>query len=190
MLRFLLLSVIISLCHISNAQVKILFDATKAETAGNADWVIDADVYNLSFSNGPATIGGGNEANAQKIPNPLQSNITSTTAETYWKGGLSYWGTDCVKQGYQVETLPYNGVISYGNAANTQDLSNYKIFVVVEPNILFTATEKTAIINFVQNGGSLFMVSDHNQSDRNNDGHDSPEIWNDLFTNKIDAFVV
>jgi hypothetical protein len=28
------------------AQVKVLFDATKAESAGNADWVIDADVHN------------------------------------------------------------------------------------------------------------------------------------------------
>ena len=27
----------------TNAQIKILFDATKAEMAGNADWVIDAD---------------------------------------------------------------------------------------------------------------------------------------------------
>ena len=27
----------------SNAQIKVLFDATKSEMAGNADWVIDAD---------------------------------------------------------------------------------------------------------------------------------------------------
>ena len=31
----------------TNAQIKILFDATKAEMAGNADWVIDADEFNL-----------------------------------------------------------------------------------------------------------------------------------------------
>lgn len=183
MLRFLLSTLIISLCYVSSAQVKILFDASKAETAGNADWVIDADVFNLNYNNGPATTGGGREANAQRIPTAPQSNITNATAETYWNGGLSYWGTDCVKQGYQVETLPYNGAISYGNASNTQDLSYYNIFVVPEPNILFTASEKIAIITFVQNGGSLFIIADHNQSDRNNDGYDSPTIWNDLFTN-------
>jgi hypothetical protein len=32
-----------------NAQIKILFDATKAEAAGNADWVIDADQTILVF---------------------------------------------------------------------------------------------------------------------------------------------
>lgn len=33
--------------------VKILFDATKAESEGNADWVVDADLNNLRFSSGP-----------------------------------------------------------------------------------------------------------------------------------------
>lgn len=167
----------------TNAQVKILFDATKAETAGSADWIIDADANNLGYGTGPAVLNGGTESNAQRIPTPLQSNITPSTVETYWTGALSAWGIDCVKKGYQVETLPYNGAITYSNSANAQDLSNYKIFVVVEPNIFFTASEKTAIMDFVKNGGSLFMVSDHTVSDRNNDGYDSPAIWNDLLTN-------
>lgn len=171
----------------TQAQVKILFDATKAETAGNADWVIDADAHNLIYNTStglPYTSAAtGKQSNPQQVPTPAQSAITSTTTEAYWQGGISGWGVDCVKKGYEVETLPYNGVISYGNSSNAQDLSHYKIFVVVEPNIVFSAAEKTAIINFVQNGGSLFMVSDHTVSDRNNDGWDSPAIWNDLFTN-------
>jgi len=88
-----------------------------------------------------------------------------------------------VKKGYTVETLPYNGQITYGNASNVQDLSKYKVFVVCEPNIVFTSSEKTAILNFVHGGGGLFMVSDHNNSDRNNDGWDSPHIWDDLMIN-------
>jgi len=168
---------------LSNAQVKILFNATKAEMAGSADWVIDADVHNLGFSNGPAVAGQGTESNPQQVPTPAQSGITANTAQTYWTGGISAWGVDCVKKGYVVESLPYNGAITYGNASNPQDLSNYKVFVDCEPNILYTSAEKTAIIQFVQNGGGLFMVSDHTVSDRNNDGHDSPEIWNDLMSN-------
>ena len=183
MKRILLLTFCFIVCCVTRAQVKILFDATKAETAGNADWIIDADAFNISYSNGPATLGGGNDANAQQTPTPLQANITAGTVESFWKGGLSYWALDCVRKGYQVETLPYNGVISYGNIANPQDLIHYNLFVIDEPNILFTVNEKTALINYVQNGGSLFIISDHTQSDRNNDGHDSPEIWNDLFTN-------
>jgi hypothetical protein len=168
----------------TSAQVKILFDASKAETAGNADWIIDADQYNLNYySNGTANIGGGNEANAQRIPTPAQSGITASTSETYWNGGLSNWAVDCVKKGYTVETLPYNGAITYGNAGNAQDLTNYKVFIVCEPNFVFTLAEKQAILSFVQNGGGLFMVADHTMSDRNGDGWDSPNIWNDLMSN-------
>ena len=167
----------------SYSQVKILFDATKAESAGNADWVIDADAHNISWSTGPAVVGSGNESNPQRIPTPAQSTITSSTAETYWEGALSSWGIDLVKKGYIVETLPYNFAITYNNTSNAQDLSNYKVFIVCEPNIMFTTAEKTAIVQFVKNGGGLFMVSDHANSDRNNDGKDSPQVWNDLMYN-------
>ncbi len=167
--------------YYSFSQVKILFDATKAETAGNADWVIDADNFNLDY-NPDATL-GGNESNAQQTPTPSQNNITSSTSETFWTGGISAWGIDAVKAGFYVETLPYNGRITYGDSTNPQDLSNYKVFVVCEPNIPFTNDEKTAILQFVYNGGGLFMISDHYQSDRNGDGYDSPTIWNDLMLN-------
>jgi len=162
--------------------VKILFDATKAETAGNADWVIDEDLNNMTW-NPNATVGSGSEGNAQRVPTPAQSGITSSTTESFWKGALSSWGIECVKRGYYVETLPYNGSITYGNASNPQDLSNYQIYVITEPNILYTSAEKTAIIQFVKNGGGLFLIADHINSDRNNDGEDSPEILNDLMMN-------
>ncbi len=168
--------------------IKILFDATKAETAGNADWVIDADQHNLDWNPGPI-LNGGDESNAQQFPTPDQSTVISSTAETYWEGSLSAWGIDMVKRGYHVETLPYNGAITYGNTSNAQDLSNYKVFIIDEPNIRFTSVEKTAMLNFVQNGGGLFMISDHTVSDRNGDGWDSPHIWNDFMdTNTVHPF--
>lgn len=179
--KYIFLFCFIISCNL-NSQVRILFDATKAQTAGNADWVIDADLNNMSW-NPSACISCGNESNAQKIPTAPQSGITASTPETYWTGSLSYWGIDCVKRGYSVETLPYNGQITYGNVGNPQDLKNYKVFIIDEPNILFTASEKTAIMNFVKNGGGLFMISDHDVSDRNGDGNDSPGIWNDLMQN-------
>ncbi len=180
---FLLL--ILSIYATSNfAQTKILFDATKAETANNADWVVDADQFNLGYHPNPYV--GGNEANAQRFPTPDQSGITAGTSQDYWEGGISAWGVDAAKLGYIVETLPYTGQITYGDANNDQDLSNYDVFVVCEPNILFTADEKTAMMNFVQNGGGLFMISDHDNSDRNGDGADSVEIWNEFMqTNSV-----
>jgi len=183
--------VMLSLACKVSAQVKILFDATKAETAGNADWVIDADTHDIGYSGGPAKAGGGNESDPQRFPTPLQSTVTSTTAETYWEGSLSAWGIDCVKYGYEVETLPIFDSITYGNKSHAQDLTNYKVFIIDEPNIKFTTKEKQALMNFVQNGGGLFMISDHCVSDRNNDGWDSPMIWRDFLKNnpvKYDPF--
>jgi hypothetical protein len=168
----------------SSQAIKILFDATKAQTAGNADWQVDADSYNLGpNASGAMVTGSGNEANPQRFPTPAQSGISSTTPETFWKGGLSAWGVECAKLGYQVETLPYNGQITYGSTTNAQDLSNYKIFVICEPNILYTLAQKQAIIRFVQNGGGLFIIADHTVSDRNGDSKDSPVILNDLMNN-------
>ena len=167
-------------CYSSYSQtVKILFDCTKAETAGNADWVIDADAHNIDWGSNDV-IGTGTASNPQRYPTPAQSTITGSSAETTWEGALSAWGIDCVNYGYEVETLTPHDSITYGNPNHAQDLMNYKVYVIDEPNIRFTQSEKNAILNFVKNGGGLFMISDHNNSDRNNDGWDSPNIWNDF----------
>jgi hypothetical protein len=138
----------------------VLFDNTSAETAGNADWIISTSQ-----------------------PDPLGQNA-NPTSETSWTGAISAWGVALQKTGdYALSTLPSTGRITYGDSSNAQDLSHYNEFVLPEPNILFTATEKTAIMRFVQAGGGLFMVSDHNNSDRNNDGADSVKVLNDLMTN-------
>ncbi len=147
-MKYILFIATMMLATISFSQQKFLFDASKAETAGNADWVIDADKWNLDYT--PNAHTGGYEANAQKIPTPSQNNISSGTKEYYWKGALSAWGIELVKKGYYVETLPYNGDITYLNPGNPQDLSNYDVFVVCEPNIKFTNSEKSAIIHFVK----------------------------------------
>jgi hypothetical protein len=139
---------------------KVLFDNTSAETAGNADWIISTSQ-----------------------PDPLGQNA-NPTSETSWTGAISAWGVALQRTGsYSLSTLPSSGRITYGDSTNAQDLSHYNEFVLPEPNILFTAAEKTAIMKFVQAGGGLFMVSDHNNSDRNNDGADSVKVLNDLMTN-------
>jgi hypothetical protein len=171
---------------------KFLFDASHYENAGSADWQIDADgTENVPTYTGGTTV----ETKAQRTPTPSYTGITSSTSETYWKGGISSWGVALVKAGQLVESLPSGTAVTYGTA-NAQDLSNYDVFVVVEPNRLFSAAEKTAIMNFVANGGGLMMVADHtaattagtdangyNPSDRDGDGFDSPRVWNDLMTN-------
>jgi len=138
---------------------RILFDNAHAETAGNADWIISTSQ-----------------------PDPLGEN-PSPSAETDWTGALSSWGVALQKTGgYSLKTLPSGSSLSYGGSSST-DLSNFDTLVLPEPNTLFTSAEKTAIMNFVKNGGGLFMISDHTGADRNNDGYDAVKILNDLMTN-------
>lgn len=182
---FLILIVLLN--NYTFGQKKVLFDATKAETAANADWVIDADLFNLRYYNTGAVSTGGSEANAQRYPTPA-----SPTAETDWTGGLSSFGFGVYGLGYTVETLPWNASITYGDGTNAQDLSNYDVFVMCEPNIMLTASEKTAILAFVNAGGGLYMLADHGgdgvstfPADRNNDGNSSVDVFNDLMTGNI-----
>lgn len=177
-------AIIAFLYLVSNAYAaRFLFDADHGESAGNADWVIDADSHDLGwFNTGTFSVGGGNESNAQRIPTPLASGIISNTSETYWQGAISAWAVDLVKRGHSVETLPAGTTITY-NTVNAQDLTNYDVVIVDEPNVLFATSEKQALLNFVANGGSLFMITDHVNSDRNGDGQDAVSIWNDFLTN-------
>jgi hypothetical protein len=145
-------------------QKSILFDAKHAQTAGNADWTLDEDSCGT----------------AQRYPTPDQAGITSSTAETYWSGAFSAMGVDLVKKGFHVESLPTTGRISYNDGTNAQDLKNYNVFVIPEPNIALTSAEITAIRSFVQNGGGLFMIADHAGADRNSDGIDAAGVFNQL----------
>ena len=175
--------ILLFVCFSANSHAaRFLFDAGHAETAGSADWVIDADVRNITWNNSGTFTTTGNDSNAQRIPTPAASGITPSTTETYWAGALSAWAVDLVKRGHSVETLPAGLRFTY-NTANTQDLTNYDVVVIDEPNIVFTLAEKQALLNFIAAGGSLFMISDHAGSDRDNNGCDSVCVWNDFLTN-------
>ncbi len=141
---------------------RILFDYTKDEDAGNADWVID-----------------------DNWPYPQPSWPSSPTD---WNGAISSWGYQLKMQyGDTVHSL-YNYPITYGQSSNPFDLSKYDVFIVVEPQDTFTPSEVEAILNFVSNGGGLFIVADHYASDRNNNGWDSPRIWNKFGTEEYFGF--
>jgi hypothetical protein len=148
------------------AGAAVLFDDTSAETAGNADWIIST-----------------------AMPDPTAQD-PAPSVETDWTGALSSWGVTLQQSGYSLDTLPPSGAITYGTASNALDLSHFDVFVLPEPNVLFTAAEKTAILSFVRNGGGLFMISDHNGSDRNNDGADSVKVLNDLMASDPFGFSI
>jgi hypothetical protein len=137
---------------------RVLFDDTKAETAGNADWIIGT-----------------------AMPDPTAQNPNPAT-ETSWTGALSAWGVALQHTGqYSLRTLPPGNTITFGGGG-TLDLANFDEFVMPEPNAPLSAAEKTAILRFVQAGGGFFLIVDHTGSDRNSDGWDSVRIANDLMS--------
>ncbi|MFC4426248.1 Gldg family protein [Deinococcus navajonensis] len=105
---------------------KVLFDLTKAEDAGNADWRID--------------------------------------------GAYSDYASALRGLGYSVGTLS-------GTAVTASALSGVSVLVIAEPQNPFSDAERAALQTFVQNGGGLFMITDHRDSDRNSNGWDSPEVF-------------
>jgi hypothetical protein len=138
---------------------RVLFDNSKAETAGNADWIVST---------------------AQ--PDPTAQNPNPST-ESSWTGAISAWGVGLQRTGqYSLRTLPAGNTITYGGGG-ALDLANFDEFVMPEPNSPLSAAEKSAILRFVQHGGGFFLVVDHTGSDRNNDGWDSVRIANDLMSN-------
>jgi hypothetical protein len=142
---------------------RVLFDDSNAETAGNADWIVST-----------------------AMPDPTAQNPNPST-ERSWTGAISAWGVALQRTGqYSLATLRPGSSISYAGGG-PQDLANFDVFVMPEPNSPLSAAEKTAILRFIQAGGGLFLVLDHTGSDRNSDGWDSVRVANDLMaSNGVD----
>lgn len=106
---------------------KVLFDRTKSEDAGDADWRID--------------------------------------------GAYSEWADALREKGYEVDSL-------FGDDILAEDLVGVHVLVIPEPQDPFSDSERQVIIDFVAAGGGLLLLGDHRISDRNNNGWDSPEVFN------------
>jgi hypothetical protein len=112
---------------VSNAKKIVLFDLSKHEASGNADWRID--------------------------------------------GGYSSWADELRRQGFEPRSITDKSISS-------RTLLEANVLVIPEPQNPFSDTERQAILEFVQRGGGLLMIADHRDSDRDNDGWDSPEVFN------------
>lgn len=89
-------------------------------------------------------------------------------SETSWNGQLSSWAYELYLLGHTVR--------SNTTALSAAWLTGVDLLVIPEPQNPFTAAEIEAVRQFVFAGGSLFFVADHNSSDRDGDGWDSPSI--------------
>lgn len=131
---------------------RVLFDAAHAEDAGNADWIID--------TSGPA-------------PTPA-----TPSAEDDWTGAYSAWAFDLFDTGrYAVESLR-SGTFTYGSGS--VDLADYCAVIVPEPNGEIPDSGLNALLDYVQAGGGLLLIANHDGSDRDSDGWQSLDVLNEL----------
>lgn len=86
-------------------------------------------------------------------------------------GGYSDWADALKKLGFEVSSLT-------GKSISSSDLNGAGVLVIPEPQNPFSDTERSVISSFVAGGGGLLMIADHRDSDRDNDGWDSPEVFN------------
>lgn len=202
-MRRLILLVLLALVLAAPAQAqKVLFDARHGQTAGEADWIVDADTSQLTFLNFRCQTQSNRHHSGQRFPTPSQSQILQSTPETFWEGGISAWAVALAKdalnlsrgRNWQIEQYAWNGPpMTFGDAGNPQDLSNYDVLILAEPNTPYSTSEAQAILKFVEEGGGLFLIADHETSDRdcsggpNGEKEDSPFILNRLMDTRVQS---
>ncbi len=182
------------------AAQRVLFDARHGQTAGNADWIVDADSSLQEWLNFRC-VSRSFHHSGQRFPTPPQATLGPDSPETVWDGGISGWAVDLVKDAlrpergrdWTIEQYAWDAPeFTFGDATNPQDLANYDVLILCEPNVLFTDAEAQAIREFVAAGGGLFLCADHETSDRNCSGgaaevHDSPFILNRLMQTDVET---
>ncbi|MGM0882497.1 MAG: lamin tail domain-containing protein [Bacillota bacterium] len=111
-------------------------------------------------------------ANGKKVLFDNTHGQTAGAADWVIDGAFSDFGNALANEGYDVKELRKTTPIVLS------DLSDYDVFVVGEANIPYKTTEQAAMLQYVQNGGSIFFIADHYNADRNKNRWDSSEAFN------------
>ncbi|XEC97561.1 lamin tail domain-containing protein [Paenibacillus tarimensis] len=112
------------------------------------------------------------QANGKKVLFDNTHGQTAGAADWVIDGAFSDFGNALAGSGYYVTELRKTTPITYN------DLSAYDVFVVGEANIPYKTSEQAAMLQYVQDGGSIFFISDHYNADRNKNRWDSSEAFN------------
>ncbi|MNZ43124.1 Endonuclease YhcR precursor [compost metagenome] len=104
---------------------------------------------------------------------------TAGAADWVIEGAFSDFAEGLRSAGFTVSSLERPIPYTFGEAPITYSaLSDYDVFVIPEANIPFKASEQAALVQYVQNGGAVFFISDHYNADRNKNRWDSSEVFN------------
>ncbi|WP_420489812.1 Ig domain protein group 2 domain protein [Neobacillus drentensis] len=111
-------------------------------------------------------------ANGQKILFDNTHGQTAGAADWVLNGGFSDFANALANKGYYAKELRKTTPITY------EDLQGYNVFIIGEANIPYKSSEQAAMIQYVQNGGSIFFIGDHYNADRNKNRWDASEVFN------------
>ncbi|MGV2875720.1 DNA-binding protein [Macrococcus capreoli] len=98
--------------------------------------------------------------------------VTAGEADWVINGGFSTFNDEINKQGVTTTSTGYHDTITL------DVLKRYKAFIMPEPNIPLKTSEQQAIKAYVEGGGSVMMIADHYNADRNLNRFDASEIFN------------
>lgn len=97
---------------------------------------------------------------------------TAGAADWVIDGAFSDFGESVAEQGYDVDELRKTSPITL------EDLEDYDVFVLPEANIPFKESEQDALLQYADEGGSIFFIADHYNADRNLNRWDAGEVFN------------
>ncbi|WP_397386309.1 DUF6359 domain-containing protein [Paenibacillus sp. VCA1] len=107
---------------------------------------------------------------------------TAGAADWVIDGAFSDFADGLREAHFQVDalerTLPMNAQSYDSPAITLNKLKQYDVFIIGEANIPFKTSEQAAMLQYVKDGGSIFFISDHYNSDRNLNRWDSSEVMN------------
>ncbi|RDI39183.1 lamin tail-like protein [Falsibacillus pallidus] len=137
----------------------------------------------LVFSNLPTAFAEGpsdpapviqpiGSANGKKILFDNTHGQTAGAADWVIDGGFSDFANGIAGNGYYVKELRKTTPITYS------DLQGYDVLVIGEANIPYKTSEQDALLQYAQNGGSIFFIADHYNADRNKNRWDASEVFN------------
>nr|WP_238546045.1 endonuclease [Tumebacillus flagellatus] len=113
-----------------------------------------------------------NENAGKKVLFDNAHGETSGAADWVIDGGFSDFGNALANAGFYVKELRKAGPITLS------DLQGYDVYVMAEPQFPLKPSEQQAILDYVNQGGSVFFVADHYNADRNKNRWDGSEVFN------------
>ncbi|MWC29793.1 Ig domain protein group 2 domain protein [Paenibacillus sp. MMS18-CY102] len=111
-------------------------------------------------------------ANGKKVLFDNTHGQTAGAADWVIDGAFSDYAQALANQGYYVKELRKTAPITLS------DLTGYDVFIIGEANIPYKTSEQAALLQYAQNGGSIFFIADHYNADRNKNRWDSSEVFN------------